>query len=281
MFTGFKALNIQGKLLIVFGLIIFIGVLITGWTIIAVSAMDRIGRELLETDQELSDLLQAENDLTVMELSLLSYILSGNERYLNAHGGPDTSLETYLRRALLRNDNPNVTARLAAFEREKQTYDSYVLQVVEAVTVGDEDQTFAAERHLTETINSMLDQIDLLVEIFLPEVNDKLHRSEVQVSLSTVAGSIALVAFVGLAIVVGGVANRLIIQPLLYLTQAAQAIEQGTYTTDILRALDEREDEIGELARSFMTMAQELDDREKALMDRVSHLKTELESMET
>jgi two-component system sensor histidine kinase/response regulator len=77
---------------------------------------------------------------------------------------------------------------------------------------------------------------------------------------------IGLVGLVVLVVVVTVIARRLG-QPLLGLTNAASDIEQGNFCEDTLGSLPRRRDELGGLARSFQTMARNIQAREKSLAE--------------
>ncbi len=69
-----------------------------------------------------------------------------------------------------------------------------------------------------------------------------------------------------LVVVVTLIARRLA-HPLLGLTRMAAAIEQGTFREELLGPLPERHDELGELAKSFQTMACKIQAREQSLAE--------------
>lgn len=69
----------------------------------------------------------------------------------------------------------------------------------------------------------------------------------------------------------------LYIQQVNQIAQAAQAIEAGDYTPEILNEVTERGDELGQLARVFKQMAQEVVKRETKLRQEVQALKIELD----
>jgi two-component system sensor histidine kinase/response regulator len=77
---------------------------------------------------------------------------------------------------------------------------------------------------------------------------------------------IGLAGLVVLVVVVTVIARRLG-QPLLGLTRAASDIEQGNFCEDTLGRLPQRRDELGGLARSFQTMARNIQAREKSLAE--------------
>ncbi len=66
-------------------------------------------------------------------------------------------------------------------------------------------------------------------------------------------------------------------RPVELLSQAAQAIEAGEFTPEMLAGLLERRDELGELARVFANMAEMINQREENLQHRMQELKSELE----
>jgi len=77
---------------------------------------------------------------------------------------------------------------------------------------------------------------------------------------------IGLTGLVVMVIVVSAIARRLG-QPLLGLTRAATDIEQGHFREDMLGSLPQRRDELGGLARSFQTMARNIQAREQSLAE--------------
>ncbi len=66
-------------------------------------------------------------------------------------------------------------------------------------------------------------------------------------------------------------------RPVELLSQAAQAIERGEFTPQMLAGLLARQDELGELARVFRDMAEIIDQREENLQHRMQELASELE----
>ncbi len=80
---------------------------------------------------------------------------------------------------------------------------------------------------------------------------------------STLVGVAGLVVMV---LVVSFIARRLA-NPLLDLTRAAAAIEQGNFREAALGELPRRRDELGELSRSFQKMAREIRAREQSLAE--------------
>jgi PAS domain S-box-containing protein len=93
--------------------------------------------------------------------------------------------------------------------------------------------------------------------------------------LTTRSVLIGVAGLLGMLLVVTAIARRLG-RPLLNLTNTAAAIEQGNFREDMLGDLPERRDELGELARSFQTMAREIQTREQNLERTVNERTAEL-----
>ena len=89
-------------------------------------------------------------------------------------------------------------------------------------------------------------------------------------TLVGVAGLLVLVVTVSL------IARRLA-NPLLDLTHTAAAIEQGSFRAEMLGALPQRRDEIGELSRGFQKMAREIRSREQSLAELNQNLERTVE----
>jgi CRP-like cAMP-binding protein len=58
---------------------------------------------------------------------------------------------------------------------------------------------------------------------------------------------------------------------------AAQAVEQGSYHNDLILQVGQREDELGQLARVFGRMAEQVQEREQQLRQQVAALRIEID----
>ncbi len=79
----------------------------------------------------------------------------------------------------------------------------------------------------------------------------------------------ALIGIAGLAVMILIISfiSRRLANPLLNLTNTATAIEHGNFHEEMLENLPARQDELGELARSFQKMAHEIQSREQSLAE--------------
>ena len=78
-----------------------------------------------------------------------------------------------------------------------------------------------------------------------------------------------------LASAIGLIASRWIVNPVIILSAAAQEIENETFAPESLASISQRNDEIGELGRTFQEMATVLDSREQGLKEKMQQLRNE------
>ncbi len=90
---------------------------------------------------------------------------------------------------------------------------------------------------------------------------------------------LALVTVAGLAIGIALVLARSIGRPLRQLTSAAETLERGEYQADQLLPETRRRDDLGNLARTFDRMAQEVTARETHLKRQVLELRIEIDEV--
>ncbi len=118
-----------------------------------------------------------------------------------------------------------------------------------------------------------LGQLDWVVGTVIPEAN---YLAAVNRNQRTLLGVIGL--FTGLTAGAAVLmADRLIARPVLGIARTAAAIETGKFELDQLGAIAGRTDEIGQLARVFDRMAQEVYSREQKLKQQVRDLRIEID----
>lgn len=118
-----------------------------------------------------------------------------------------------------------------------------------------------------------LEQLDWVVGTVIPESN---YLVEVNRNKRTLLGVIAI--FTGLTAGVAVLmADRLIARPVLSIARTAAAIEAEKFELGQLGAIARRTDEIGQLARVFDRMAQQVYSREQKLKQQVRDLRIEID----
>jgi signal transduction histidine kinase/CheY-like chemotaxis protein len=83
----------------------------------------------------------------------------------------------------------------------------------------------------------------------------------------TARSALVDVAAIAFMIFIVTLIARRVTEPVLHLTKASVAIERGQFSAESLASLTNRSDELGELARGFQKMAQEIQAREQRLAE--------------
>jgi len=87
------------------------------------------------------------------------------------------------------------------------------------------------------------------------------------------------VVVLGVGVLGSAILARLVTGPVNQLTQAAASIEAGQFELDHLPPLTQRPDELGQLARVFRQMAQQVYEREQHLKQQVQELRIEIDQV--
>jgi HAMP domain-containing protein len=90
----------------------------------------------------------------------------------------------------------------------------------------------------------------------------------------------ALVLFLLLAFAAGRITSSQVTSPLQNLIDAALALKDGQFDARSLEGLARRSDEIGKLAQSFISMAQQSDARLARLLLEADEIRTKLEQID-
>jgi HAMP domain-containing protein len=118
-----------------------------------------------------------------------------------------------------------------------------------------------------------LGQLDWVVgtvtpeSVFLTSINRSRNRLLIVITLFLGVGAIAAV----------WLSDRAITRPIMNISDAAEAIESGTFSNVSLNATIDRRDELGKLARVFEKMAKEVYNREQTLKRQLQALKIEID----
>ncbi len=133
-------------------------------------------------------------------------------------------------------------------------------QLVAAKPEGFAEITMDGERRRLYWATSPLTGWKVVLNISADEILVPVRELTLRSALAGVAGLVVLF------FVITAIARRFT-RPLLSLTRTAAAIEAGQFSEKMLGGLPEQSDEMGELARSFQTMARKIQTREQNLAE--------------
>lgn len=280
MANGLGQLKIQSKLLLVFGGIILVGVLITGWTVVALTRLDDVAGQMVQTEGELSQALKVRNLLVELETSELSFMLTQDESFLHENERFGVDVDRYLNRALMRNEENEIKSVLYEMQRGKQAYDRNLQDVIEADNAG----TWETAKGLGETsarvVDEMIVQAEKIIHDLKPSVDASLAASNRETRTSLIIGVSSLVLFLVLALAAGRITSSQVTNPMQKLIDAALALKDGQFDARALEELAQRSDEVGKLAQAFISMAQQSDGRLESLILEADEIRTKLEQVD-
>lgn len=174
---------------------------------------------------------------------------------------------------------------LVRIEAEHEHFEAHVAEIVALV---ERDDVTAATTLWTDkmaeevtAMSAALDVIEEDIEVRTHETaasfDAVLHAVEARIrSLQNVMiGVLALATF--LAFGIGFFTANTISQPIEQLSNAAIAVEAGSFDPDEIKAVTARKDELGSFARIFQHMAEEVYRRERQLRERISAMRIEID----
>lgn len=278
----FKNLKIQSKLLVVIGIMMLLGMVIVGWSLLAIIQLDELSNQLVRLDQEGSDALGAGNAATRLALADLSSVLSFIPEFINDHSAQRALLREYLTTTRQRTDDAAILAALARIEANLPIADDnwaffYPLTLVEVI---EEDYDFTEldmrlrqNAQLMSETKAATDEIYAVIETDLEALK---AAADFAYLASLGIGAAALGLFLAFSVFAAMTITRSINAPMVTLIDAARSIEQGAFDPQPLQDLAKRTDEIGRIARSMLEMAQSVDDRRAALTAEAADLRAKL-----
>jgi len=280
MASGWGQLKIQSKLLLVFGGIILVGVLITGWTVVTLTRLDDVAGQMVQTEGELSQALKVRNLLVELETSELSFVLTADEFFLHENERFGVDVDRYLDRALMRNEGNEIKSILYEMQRGKQAYDRNLQDVIEAGEAGEWATAKGLGEASARAVDEMIGQAEKIIFDLKPAVDASLAASNRETRTSLIVGVAALALFLLLAFAAARITSAQVTSPMQRLMDAALALKDGQFDARSLEELARRSDEIGKLAQSFISMAQQSDERLARLTLEADELRTKLEQIE-
>jgi methyl-accepting chemotaxis protein len=299
MIKWFRNLEIQSKLFTIFGVIILIGAVVVGINLYNISRMASGNQALYNLSQKLEQDYKAEILLRRLELAEQGYWDYGDVRRLTEHTGYNTQISAFISKTLLEANTPEERGNLNAMKRTLQDNEQTFWQFVSAYDAVDAaysdeenppdeqagqpllDQMNALDSQALDQLSSMQGQIEDIIAqrgTFVQQVQDQQSTVEVVSLLISLA---ALVVFFILAIIAAVVIATQVNQPVILLTEAAEAVIARKPEPKELARLAERTDEMGQLARAFAGAAAAIRSREEALKQQADALRARVEQSKT
>jgi signal transduction histidine kinase len=240
--------------------------------VFAVSGQRDAGRLALRSQEAITAGTNLEKTVISLENGLRGYVASGRERSLEpwtaglkAYPGQVRKLESLV---------SDVPSQQAEVQRIKVQIDDYVnLWATPLLGLARQRLAVAQSVSVTGTGRVRIDQLRAsFAKLFAQEqalARTREHRAEKNSNRAIAAGWGGLALLILLAVGVAFYIRRSVVQPVLTVAQASRRLAEGDMS---VRVPPVRDDELGDLARAFNSMADSLETSQEALAERSREL---------
>lgn len=277
---AYIALAIDNRVLKpIFLLAVLISLVVVGWDIYNIWQLDAKVRQMIRQLEEVTAIEEMEIFLLEQEIAELDYLLSGDEIYIAHHRELETVADQYLSQALSLQSSPEEVDLLNIL---KQDHDQYEQTFNNVITTYQQGNQAEAIRLSVEEGRASLDDIQQRIETFVGQAEIQLERQVAQIDqLTTGALTVGVFTLIILAVesVIASAVTAQVLNPVMLLIGATQAIENETYETTMLDEVATRQDEMGDLARVFQHMSKTVYARTRQLKDQVHKLRIEIDEV--
>lgn len=271
----FSTFTIQNKLSAVFGIFMLLAAIVVGIMIINIVRVADGNARLERTFAKLVESYDAQVLIQRLEAAEQGLFVNSDIYALDALTKHSNRLDTFIREALLKAEGDDDKATIYQLQQVKQDHDETIAMLSDAVYEEDE-----------ATFDTYLDQADLeiaemydLVDALIARDYETMDEVDYQTTTLQMIGMglsfASLVAFAVLALIAALIISTGIFRPILAIHAAVNDFRAGSYNPEQMTALARRGDEIGKLARAFVTMAEAVNQRREAQAQEAAKLRAE------
>lgn len=269
--------SILSKLLTIMGWVVFIGILFTGWSAVAMNQLDRLTNEVVEASNELNEASETLNLLQEIELNELNYVLSHDPKYLHLHDQLVSHTKLYIRNSLIRTEEEVLKPTLRQIETDFLEYLVLYDEVVEAGEKNDWDKALELKDESAVKIEETQDQINKVFHHYLDITIDRSESVSRYHTITGVIGGVAILIYVVILFLTSRILMNQISNPIIQMIEAGKDVEENRFKAKSLEGLTERGDEVGRLARAFIEMNKSFGAREQALKKEITDVRAKVE----
>jgi nitrogen fixation/metabolism regulation signal transduction histidine kinase len=266
-------MSIQSKLMAIFGVIVVAGAAAVSIGLLNVLLFDEGVAELVQRFERLDKPFAVQESLQGLEAAENGFLLTRDPVYLQQRERHTEELDLLLREALLEAEEAAERDALYGLVRMQEEHDEAFQQLAGAIQ---EPRSEAEIARLGEAVTQGRAEMQERVQEILDTHKERMAETDEQASLygriSFILTVVDLVNMSLLSIAAMAVLFFQLGRPIARLTQAAEAVEAGTFEPDLLQKYTERQDEIGRLAQTFIQMADGIAAREAELEREVEEL---------
>ncbi len=250
---------------------VFITLAVVSWNIYNLGRLSDEVDSIVHKNEIALEIEEVEIFLLEQEIAGLGYLLTGDEAYLQSHFALQEEIDNHFERAVSNQSSLEEASLLGAIGQDHDDYEALFEEIAAAYQSGNLEE---ATRLATVEANAILGDVQGRVDAFL--ANNQLRFAEELAQEALTVGIFTLIIFAVEAVVSTSVTSQ-VLTPVLLLIQAAQNIKDETYETGMLDNVAQRQDDIGQLARTFQEMSQTVFTRTQRLKQQVQQLRIQID----
>jgi methyl-accepting chemotaxis protein len=275
--------SLQARLVLVFSLLFVFSILALSFFLFNILNIIEANNQSRLVFEENRRIYQIESLFKQYHLGLVNYAVSSSslaEMRL-------TSLERRIDETLADLQQLPPTGNPAPFEslaRQKESLSTLTLETIEAIYeqefLDPEEQDWSEPLQLTEQVNTQFEtiyaELNLLRQQGKQQIETITAQAETRSQLAFSLGLIAIPIFIGLALLVAITIYLQINLPLAQLARAATDLKERKFKPQDLAPLVKRSDEIGDMAREFLKMAEAVQARTAQLEQEAAEIRAKI-----
>lgn len=275
--------SLQARLTFVFSLLFVFSILALSFFLFNILNIIEENNQSRFVFEENRRVYQLESLFKQYHLGLVNYAVSSStlaEMRL-------TSLDRRIDETLFDLQQLPPTGDAAPFEslaRQKESLSTLTLETIESIYEQDfldpEEQDWSEPLQLTEQVNAQFEtiyaELNLLRQQGKQQLESLTEQAETRSWLAFSLGLIAIPIFLGLALLVAITIYLQINLPLAQLARAATDLKERKFKPEDISGLARRSDEIGDMAREFLKMAESVQTRTIELAQEAAEIRAKI-----
>ena len=274
----FRQLSIHNQLAAIFCFLAMMAAFIVAWNGYSATRMSTtavtVANQFEQADVPLSSIVS----LRRLQIAELDFLRTTDSQYLYAHDQETDTLEMLIHVELLKTESTESRSQLYQFWRDQAVYEQQFETAV-ATMSNDPDAMSAFMQTSISHIGNMITYMTASVSKRL----DALERMTLAVTIEQIIANlitiVGMIFFLWLGFAVLRLLNRRVNEPLYTLTTAATAVTDHQFNPESLQELTTRQDELGQLARSFLRMETAVAQREAERQQKIDRLRRRITQM--
>lgn len=270
-------LSLRTKILGALLLIVLIGLISLGWDVMSLTAIDAKTADIAAESDQLIAVQDIQAYTLEEDLDEKNILLTGDTSWLDEHEADRKETDKYIGQAAQNAADPQDQQALTDVVTLRGQYEENWQHVLTAYQSGDESAATDAAFDKSDTqLGDINDKLDGVIVRGQDMVDGLFSEADAQSKNAILFSGVGTLLFLLIGAGVFVAVSRTV-RAIQLVTRAAAAVEAGNYGEINLGALPDRRDDVGQLARVFKRMTDEIYAREQKLTAQVDELHIQID----